>query len=198
MEKRSVYYWAQKFTRDFKAGTDYSRLLPVIAINVINFELFKTIEDFHTSFHIYEDRNKDVSLTDAFEIHFLEMPKFRRVRREKKVDLKEPLHRWLAYLDKNSPREVVEEVLKMDVAIQQFQDKMDMIRRDPAMLRTYEGYEKALSDWTSGINGAKREGIQIGEKKRNIEIAKNLKGMGLSLEQISQATGLEAVEIQRL
>jgi predicted transposase/invertase (TIGR01784 family) len=198
MEKRSVYYWAQKFTRDFKAGTDYSRLLPVIAINIINFSLFKTIEDFHTSFHIYEDRNKDVRLTDAFEIHFLEMPKFRRLRREKKANLGDPLHRWLLYFDKNSPREVIEEVLKMDAAIQEFQKKMDMIRRDPAMLRAYEGYEKALSDWTSGINGAKREGMLAGSRNKSLEIAKSLKTSGMSNPEISRHTGLSIEEIQRL
>jgi hypothetical protein len=40
-----------------------------------------------------------------------------------------PLHRWLAYFDKNSPREVVEEALKMDTAIQQFQEKKRNERR---------------------------------------------------------------------
>jgi hypothetical protein len=35
---------------------------------------------------------------------------------------------------------------------------MDMIARDPALLRAYEQYEKAASDYTSGMNGARREG----------------------------------------
>jgi hypothetical protein len=59
---------------------------------------------------------------------------------------------------------------------------MDMIRNDPAMMRAYENYAKALSDWTSGINGAKRE--------RSVEIAQNLQAMGFTPSQIAQATGV--------
>ncbi len=42
----------------------------------------------------------------------------------------------------------------------------------------------------------KAEGMQIGEEKRNIEIANNLKAMGLSIEQIIEATGLSEEEIE--
>ncbi|MDR0909494.1 MAG: Rpn family recombination-promoting nuclease/putative transposase [Spirochaetaceae bacterium] len=186
MEQRTLYYWSLKFTRDFQSGDDYATLSPVITINIIDFEYFKTIDDFHTSFHLYEDHNKDVKLTDNCEIHFLEMPKFRKLQRSGKIDLKDPLHRWLAYFDKNSPPEVVEEVVNMDTAIGKVQSVMERIQRDPALRRSYEQYEKAESDWTTSMNGAKRE------------IAKNFKVMGLPPEQISQGTGLSLSEIQKL
>ena len=41
-------------------------------------------------------------------------------------------------------------------------------------------------------------GIQIGKQKRNIEIAKNLIRMGLSLQQITEATSLPPEEVNRL
>ncbi|MDR0654917.1 MAG: hypothetical protein LBG22_01260 [Treponema sp.] len=53
----------------------------------------------------------------------------------------------------------------MDTAIQLAQDKLEMIARDPELLRAYEQYEKAASDWTTGINGARREGIKKGAKR---------------------------------
>jgi predicted transposase/invertase (TIGR01784 family) len=112
------------------------------------------------------------------------------------------LHRWLVYLDKDSPAEAVEEAIAMDGTIGKFQSVMDKIRRDPAMRRTYEQYEKAESDWTSGINGAKREGIREGLEKgmqmRNWEIAKELKGIGLPADQIARATGLSVSDIAGL
>jgi predicted transposase/invertase (TIGR01784 family) len=70
MEKRTLYYWSLTFTRDFKEGADYSILAPVITINIIDFVYFKKIEDFHTSFHLYEDMHKEIKLTDECEIHF--------------------------------------------------------------------------------------------------------------------------------
>jgi predicted transposase/invertase (TIGR01784 family) len=159
----------------------------VITINIIDFEYFAGIDDFHTSFHLYEDIHKEVKLTDNCEIHFIEMPKFRKLQRKGKIDLKNPLHRWLAYLDKYTPPEVVEEVVGMDAAISKVQSVMDRIQRSPEMMRAYEKYAKAASDRTSEINGAKRE--------RSFEIANNLKAMGLSPSQIEQATGLSVNDL---
>lgn len=52
------------------------------------------------------------------------------------------------------------------------------------------------------IEDAKKEGkslgITEGIKKRNIEIAKNMLNMKMSIEDISKATGLTIAEIQRL
>jgi predicted transposase/invertase (TIGR01784 family) len=78
--------------------------------------------------------------------------------------------------------------------VKQLKDVMDLIQRDPAMRRSYEQYEKAASDRTSEINGAKREGAQT----RSWEIARNLKTMGFSPSQIVQATGLESSDVQKL
>ena len=49
-----------------------------------------------------------------------------------------------------------------------------------------------------GISVGRAEGIQRGSHNRNIEIARNLKNMGLSLEQIVQGTGLSLEEVQAL
>ncbi len=42
------------------------------------------------------------------------------------------------------------------------------------------------------------EGEAIGVEKRNVQIARNLKAMGMSLDQISQATDLSIDEINKL
>jgi hypothetical protein len=78
----------------------------------------------------------------------------------------------------------------MDSATQLAQDKLDMIARDPELLRSYEQYEKAASDWTSGINGARQEERQA--------IARNFKALGVPNEQIAQGTGLSLDDIAKL
>jgi predicted transposase/invertase (TIGR01784 family) len=186
IEKRSLYYWSRKYAWNFQSGNDYLDLVPVIAINIVDFGLFP-VDDFHTSFHLWEDQHKNLMLSDVCEIHYLDMVKFRKIM---EYSLDNPLHRWLVYFNEHSPAELVEEVVKMDTAIQLAQDKMEMIARDPELLRAYEQYEKAASDWTSGINGARRE--------EKAEIAKNLKAMGDSVDKIAQVTGLSAEEIAGL
>jgi len=51
-------------------------------------------------------------LTDALEIHFIDMVQFRSMQ-ERDIE-NDPLHRWLTYLDKGSPQDLIEEVIKMD------------------------------------------------------------------------------------
>jgi predicted transposase/invertase (TIGR01784 family) len=135
----------------------------VITINILDYEFLPSGEDFHTSFHIYEDKRREILLTDALEIHFIDMVKFRR-QKEKDIQ-KDALHRWLTWFDQNSPRSQVEEAIKMDSGIQKAEEKMAYVSRDKEALRVYQMREMALSDWTSGLNHARREGRQEGRQE---------------------------------
>jgi predicted transposase/invertase (TIGR01784 family) len=222
LDKRTLFYWSSRYIRNFQSGDDYRELLPVITINITGFE-YLAVEDFHASFHLWEDRHKDFMLTDACELHFVDMVKFRRYRKAGAgFSLEAPLDRWLAYFDDKSPPELIEEVVKMDKAILLAQTKLEVIARNPELLRAYERYEKAASDWTSSINGARREGeqrglqkgeqkgrlegiqegLQKGEQKGRLEgqreVARNLKKIGVPFEQIAQGTGLSVEDIAAL
>jgi predicted transposase/invertase (TIGR01784 family) len=82
----------------------------------------------------------------------------------------------------------------MDKAILMVQTKLEVIARNPEMLRAYEQYEKAESDWTSSINGAWRQG----EQQKAVEIARNLKATGDPVEKIARATGLTPKQVEEL
>jgi predicted transposase/invertase (TIGR01784 family) len=174
MEKRSLYYWAKKYSRTLNSGEDYSDLSAVVAVNIIGFGYFP-VKDYHTSFHLWEDRHKELQLTDVCEIHFLDMVKFRKFHAMGGFNLDDPLNRWMVYFDKNSPQEMIKEVLNMDTTIQQFQEKLERINRDKAMMRIYDQYEKTELDWISSIKGAEKKGVA-----KTIELLKQ----GVSLEEI--------------
>jgi hypothetical protein len=73
----------------------------------------------------------------------------------------EPLHRWLTWLDRDSPEGLVEEAIKMDMTIQKAEKKMEYVSIDKEALRAYQMREMALSDWTSGLNHAReRKGCE--------------------------------------
>jgi predicted transposase/invertase (TIGR01784 family) len=211
MNKRSLFYWSREYSKGLEAGEDYEELPNVIAINIVNFEFIKT-GDYHTSFHLWEDQDKGCLLSDALEIHFVDMAKFRKLG---EPDIRnDPLQRWLTYFDRGSPLALVEEVVKMDRAIQKAEEKMSYISKDKEALRAYQMREIALSDWTSGVNYARREGKQEGLRegeerglrkgeerglrKGKQETARNLKAMGLTAAQIEQATGLTEEQIREL
>lgn len=204
IEKRSLFYWSSNYIRNFRSGGDYYDLLPVITINILGFG-YLPLEDFHTSFHLWEDQRKDFMLTDVCELHFLDMVKFRRFKADEsggKFSFENPLHRWLAWFDETSPEGLIKDVMKMDKAILMAQTKLEVIARNPEMLRAYEQYEKAESDWTSSINGARREGEREGERRgeqrKAVEAARNLKAMGEPVEKIVRVTGLSLKQVEEL
>ena len=187
MDRRSLFYWSREYSKGIEAGQDYIELPNVIAINIVNFE-FIPIDDFHTTYHLWEDNHKDFMLTDALEIHFVDMVKFRRLQSK---DIKnDSLHRWLTFFDKDTPDDVLKEVFSMDAAILEANKKMEFLASDRDAMRLYEMREMALSDYTSGINHARRE--------EAAEIAKRMLRRKTPIIIISEDTGLDEPTIMGL
>src|SRR5699024_698056 len=98
MINRSIYYWSGVYRQPFQRRMIYKELRPVIAINILNFNLFDQTERFHTSYHLYEDE-EGFKLTDIMEIHFIEMPKLIQAWKVEKLDpWNHALARWLLML----------------------------------------------------------------------------------------------------
>ena len=76
----------------------------------------------------------------------------------------------------------------------------------PEELREYEDSLKAYRDIKNSIDTARREGRVEGREEGRVEgrveekiaIARNLKSMGMSISDISKATGLQEEEIKEL
>jgi predicted transposase/invertase (TIGR01784 family) len=129
------------------------------------------------------------------------MVKFRKLG-EKDIR-NDPLHRWLAYFDPASPEDLVEEVIKMDVAIQKAQERLTFVANDKEALREYHMREMALSDWASGVNHARREGRVEGRKEGRAEGQKegrtegakevfDLLSQGKTIEEARKILGLDS------
>jgi predicted transposase/invertase (TIGR01784 family) len=187
MEKRTLFYWGREFTKGISEGDDYLLLPKVITINIVNFDNIK-IDDFHTCFHLWEDDHKDYLLTDVLEIHFINMKKYQKL---KSGDIaNKPLERWLAFLDKDTPEEVLEEVINMDAAISKANERLNFVSQDKEFLRNYHLREMAMSDLTTAIN--------TGIMKDRIEIAKNLLHEGMPLDFIQRTTKLDTETIRSI
>ena len=54
------------------------------------------------------------------------------------------------------------------------------------------------SNWATARDQGRKEGREEGREEKSFEIARNLIQMGLSFEQIKEATGLSLEEVKRL
>jgi len=202
MGKRSLYYWSRKFANSLEEGQDYSELPKVLAINIVDYH-FPPVREVHTCFHLREDRHRDYVLTDALEIHFLNMVQYRK---QWKGKLDDPLSRWLAWFNMGKGKELAEEAIKMDPAIQAANERMVYVTGDKEEIWAYERYKMALSDYTSEMNYVRDKSMKKGMKKgraegRNdekLEIARKMKEMGDSIEKIQTITGLPTESIEQI
>jgi predicted transposase/invertase (TIGR01784 family) len=196
MEKRSLFYWSRDYSKGLEAGDTYQELVDVISINIVNYEFIPEVADYHTSFHIREDKHHEYILTKNLEIHFIDMVKFRQLLDK---DMQDALIRWLAYFNKNTNPEILKEVIKMDPAIQKVEEKFRYVSNDKEILRAYHMREMAMFDYATGMKTVQMKSELKGIQKGKLEVAKELKAStNMSANQISNLTGLSIDEIESL
>ena len=74
-------------------------------------------------------------------------------------------------------------------------EEAEIVTFTPEELREYEDSLKAYRDIKNSIDTARKEGRVEGRVEEKIAIARNLKSMGMSISDISKATGLQEEEI---
>lgn len=191
MDKRTLFYWGKMYLENIKQGQDYTSLEKVITINILDFEFLGT-ESYQSSFHLWEDIEKDYMLTDVVEIHFLELPKFRN---KKDKDYREnDIERWLMFLEKDISEATLKELMSLDTAIEKAEQKIEYLSSDEEAMRIYYERERSLHERANMISSAEARGLEKGK----LEIAKNLLNMNIPLEQIVLATGLAEEEINEI
>ena len=206
-DRRSLFYWSKEYTKSIKSGEDYIYLPTVININIVDFDFLET-DNYHTVFHLKEDKENTLILTEILEIHFINMVKWRRCG---KMDLEnEPLQRWLTWFDQNSSPELVEEVVKMDNSIMAANERQIYFTNDEEEIRVYEMREMALKDERARIryatNEGRKEGMEEGlEKGREAglkeglnKVARNALAEGATTEFVQKITGLSVETIIEL
>ena len=90
MDRRSLFYWSREFASGINRGEDYIELANVIVINIVDYGVV-ALDEFHTSFHLWEDTRKDYMLTNAIEIHFIDIRKFRRLNQNDMKNALQPV-----------------------------------------------------------------------------------------------------------
>ncbi|SHI08985.1 conserved hypothetical protein (putative transposase or invertase) [Clostridium grantii DSM 8605] len=198
MDKRTLFYWGRLFNQTISKGEDYQNLSKVITINILDFE-YVQLDKFHSKFHLWEDEAKEYMLTDLVEIHFLELPKFYKM---KETNLKEDkLQRWMTFFNKDISEEKLKELMEMDSDIRRVEERLEYLSSDEKTIELYRAREKSLHERANMISSAKKEGIKEGikegEYRKAIEIAKSLLDV-LDINTIAKKTGLNEEDISKL
>jgi predicted transposase/invertase (TIGR01784 family) len=163
MIERDLLYSEQAFAMPAKIGAklkDVIFTMPrVVVLNILDFDLRKNGKNFHQVVDMAHREEPRERATDKFEIHNLELKKFRRI----KPDLSKPLHCWLTAICKAQDQQIsVKEVIEMDATLQeyygsnpgfaQFTDRHAQVSADPEIRKDYRRWQ-----YEQVINALERE-----------------------------------------
>jgi predicted transposase/invertase (TIGR01784 family) len=104
---------------------------------------------------------------------------------------------WLLFLE--NPENKNMEVLKMkNPQIEKAMTVLEFISSDKEARELYEAREKELRDKIGQIMFAKEEGFNEGIEKGKFQMVRNLYKMGLSLEQIAEASKISVENLRQI
>ena len=181
-KERTLFYWSKLYSEELLAGDEYTELKQTICINIINFNLFEC-EDYHSNFKILESERKEL-LTDKFAIHFFELKKVGKYRKNKRME------DWLNLINAETEGDLM--AIQQSSTIPEVQDTIVMLRHLSADQQVrQEAYyrEKLLHDEASALGSARREGEAKGKAEERNAIAENMRKNGFTEEQIKLALG---------
>lgn len=199
--ERSLYYWAKSYTEQITEGDNYHKLMPVVSVSVLNFNLFPDELPFHSTFQLTEKSRPDIVLTDDCVMHYLEL---RKLPEGETSELAEWLYA-LRHLDEMEGPMMV--LLKKNHNLQELADRYYRFEKDSEARMIYEARMKEMRDQAAWLDEAQTKGLALGIEKgieKGIEqgieqgIAQNarevaikLRDKGMSLAEILEVTGVD-------
>ena len=194
MIQRSLYYWSKLYEEQLEEGDRYDKLCITVCINILDFKYLKN-DRFHNGYRLKEIETNE-ELTDLEEIHFIEIPKLKKINSEK--DIVDVLEGWVEFL-RDPESEVVRKLEMTNKEIREAKDELYRLSMDEKERALYFIREKSIRDEISALANAEEKGmekgIKKGERNKAIEIAKSLLDV-LDIETISIKTGLSIKEIE--
>ena len=194
MIQRSLYYWSKLYEEQLEEGDRYDKLCRTVCINILDFKYLKN-DRFHNGYRLKEIETNE-ELTDLEEIHFIEIPKLKKINSEK--DIVDVLEGWIEFL-RDPESEGVRKLEMTHKEIREAKDELYRLSMDEKERALYFIREKSIRDEISALANAEEKGmergIKKGERNKAIEIAKSLLDV-LDIETISIKTGLSIKEIE--
>jgi len=198
---RLEYFASRLFVGQDIQGIEksYSNLKGTYQISILAQKLFFPDKNLTHVFEFY-DPQTHVSLDGKIRIITLELEKT-AVFIGKSVEEMTSAERWAAYfqyLTDEAKREKINEIIDREEGIAMAMSTLCQVTADEEEYARLTSLMKGELDWRSSMKDARREGLTEGRNEASLDIARNLKKMGLPITQIADGTGLPIETIEQL
>ena len=193
---RSLYYWSETYESQIERGEFYDLLRPVRSIVITEFPVFPELKQLHTVFELRSRENPKVLLTEHLQIHYLRLGDLDRQKLTGLDALCIDLQKWMQFLAFGSEWEekkmsaVLQDVPEVQAAYGEYK----RLTADPVMREKAKARERYWTDKRLDRAEAREEG----REEKGLEVARNLKRLGVPIATIAEGTGLSLSEIERL
>ena len=204
-EKRCLQYWSKIYSNTIEKSEDYEKMQKTICIWIIDSTVYDDIKEFKSQWKIRETKTGMSGHFEEFEIYVIELKKFREnaIMKQSKKDF------WLWFIDYTN-MEMVNMACISNERIKEAREQLDKITSDKQLMNIIISQEMHERDEIMAKNVARRQGLEegraegeakglaIGEKRKQLEIAKKMKGKGMDIITISEVTGLSEEEVKNI
>ena len=195
-DKRAIYYWAKLVTEQLSEGMMFKELKKTISINIMDFNFIPNRDEMHNCYKIINiATGKDDKLHDIFELHYIELRKFKKTYQE----INSVLDRWSSFLTKADKldKDSIPAELKIDKNIVKAITAVDRMFDEEERI-IYETRMQSLADIESKIASAEEKGMEKGRGEAFRVIALNMLEMGVDVDTTVKTTGLDRNVIEQL
>ena len=190
---RALYYLSQTIARQGEKGAQWQfDLKAVYGVFFMNFKLKGSAHKLRTDI-VLADRDTHEIFTDKMRYIFLELPLFDKTEDECENDFE----RWI-YVLKNMETLQRLPFKARNAVFQRLEEIVDIASLTKEERLKYDESIKVYRDNLAVMAFERAEGRAEGERNKQLEIARNLKRMGMKEEAIVEATNLSVEEIKKL
>lgn len=192
--RQSVLYKDSKvFVRQLDKKRKYEFLQPVYSLNLVNETFMKEYPDeFIHNYNVVHELHSD-EIINGLHFTFVELPKFQAHSvMEKKMAVL-----WLRFLTEidEHTKEVPQELLDNPETSKALKAVEESAMTKDELLAYDDFWDKLGAERLLFVDSNKRS-MEEGRAEGRKEVARNLLRMGMSIEDISKATGIAKVEIE--
>ena len=220
IKERSSTYLSKLAAEQLKAKQNYKELKKIITINILKYNYLER-NSYHSIARMkYEDTDpiefvdmgyneEEEEATNTFEMHFIELPKFK----EKNPDCNTKLEQWLWLID-GSKEEKVTMSAQENEEINKTVKELNKLSQNPEEVAKYEEREWSIMRYNvemdtnrelgkeqgrkEGRKEGRKIGIEEGKRDKEIEIVKKLNSLNTPIEKIAEIVGLSTEEVKKI
>ena len=155
-DKRVLYNAAKAYSTQLKSGEGYSKLNPVIALTITDFEMFENQEEVISHFVFKEKQKLFDYPNNELEMVFVELPKFHK----ELVELETLTEKWIYFIKNTSRLETVPETMGTVPEIQKAFGIANQANLNRQELEDLENREMFIEDQRGAILKGRQKGQQ--------------------------------------